>query len=412
MKILHVNHFGTNVGGVESYIADVVAALAKRGHTSHLIHFEADQGDLIAATTHVPLVDRTHLTGFNGKPLADLEKISLADQVIPKIERVISEFRPDIAYVHVVHHSELVEWLAQRLPILAYVHSPFIVCPGYAQFLKKTLRVCPHKVGLSCMLYAQIENCCFGNSPLTHAYRLKQVRSLLKVYRNIPVLVGSRYMQQLLHRNGIPVQHINILPPVLLEETSPESLPAPKFQKILFAGRVVPEKGLRHLIEALGPIQTDWELLVAGDGAERYACQALASQLGVSGKIKFLGWVHQTELRQIYQECAFVVVPSLWPEPFGRTGPEAFWHGRPVIAYNVGGVPDWLQDGISGYLVPPGDIIQLRRRIQSLFESPTQQIAMGRNAHAYAFTTWQADSHVKSLVNYFERTREETGMFK
>jgi glycosyltransferase involved in cell wall biosynthesis len=393
MKIVHLNHHGSNFGGVEGYIADVSTALAAAGHASHLIHFDADQGDLIPETTYIQ----------------KLASQSLADSLIPALERAITKFRPDAAYVHHLYSPSIVEWIARRLPTVAYVHSPHIVCPGYAQYLKRTSRVCPHKAGLICMLNAQIERCCFGRSPLTHARRLAQVYSFIRIYRSIPILVGSNFMQQLLHRNAIPLGLIEVLPPILLDHSCPEFAPAPDSRTMLFVGRLVPEKGLRQLIETLALLGADWELIVAGEGEERDACRALAAQLNVSHKVKFVGWLSQSEMESLYQRSSLVVVPSLWPEPFGRVGPEAFFHGRPVIAFAVGGTPDWLEDGVSGYLVPPGDFVQLRHRIQMLLESPERQVQMGNNARAQALKAWNADLHVNSLVHYLVKAINGVG---
>jgi glycosyltransferase involved in cell wall biosynthesis len=393
MRILHLHHLGSNLGGAEGYIVDLATGLAKAGHSSHLVHFVEDQGDLIADTTYVPLTDRT--------PLADTET--------PVLERVITEFRPDVAYVHVVYRPDLVRWIAHRLPTVAYVHSPYLLCPGYAQYLRRTSRVCPHKAGMICILNAQIEHCCFGRSPLTHARRLAEVRAFIRTYQTIPILTNSTFMKELLHRNQIPLELIGVLPPVLIEDSSPEYVPPSDSRKVLYVGRLTPEKGLRRLIEAMAPLESDWELVVAGEGREQGPCRELATRLNVAHKVNFLGWLSQSELESLYQKCAFVVVPSIWPEPFGRVGPEAFLHGRPVVAFAVGGVPDWLGDGITGYLVPPDDVVQLRRRIQLLLESPSQQVQMGNNARAHALKVWNADLHIRSLLDYFAKAVARPG---
>jgi glycosyltransferase involved in cell wall biosynthesis len=210
-------------------------------------------------------------------------------------------------------------------------------------------------------------------------------------------------MQQLLHRNQIPLELITVLAPVILDNSIPEFVPASDPKKVLFVGRITPEKGLRQLIEALAPLEAEWELIVAGDGEERKPCQELASQLSVAHKIQFLGWKTKWEVTSLYRKCGIVVVPSLWPEPFGRVGPEAFVNGRPVVAFAVGGVPDWLEDGTSGYLISPGDVVQLRNRIGMLLESPTQQVQMGNKAREQALIAWKADFHVNSLLQSFSR---------
>ena len=176
----------------------------------------------------------------------------------------------------------------------------------------------------------------------------------------------------------------------------------PTLQTILFGGRVTTEKGLQQLIKALAPIQADWRLTVAGDGPARSTCQRLAEQLGIAQRIDFVGWMPSSEMQALYQNCAFVVVPSLWPEPYGRVGPEAYVHGRPVVAFAVGGIPDWLEDGQTGYLAQPGDVAGLGSAIARLLEEPDDQERMGRTARAQANVRWNVDTHVNRLVTTFQ----------
>jgi glycosyltransferase involved in cell wall biosynthesis len=313
----------------------------------------------------------------------------------------MDEYRPDLAYLHMVSHPGVVDWISRRLPSVAYVHSPFGVCPGYAQYLRRSARVCPRKAGPLCLLYAQTEKCCFGRSPLTHASRLAHVMSSIKAYRDLPLLVGSEYMRQLMHRNDIPLERIRLLAPVLFQEGEPWAEAAPDSTEILFVGRLRSEKGLHHLLEAVTPLSGEWRVVVAGDGEERDACTNLAERLGIAGRVDFCGWLSGSEIKRLYKRCAVVVVPSLWPEPYGRVGPEAFLQGRPVVGFGVGGVVDWLEDGVTGYLVSPGDVQQLGRRIQTLLESPSLRAQMGRNARARALEMWRADRHVEYLVRIF-----------
>jgi len=387
MRILHLNHHGSHVGGVEGYIADVSIALQKAGHRSQLVCFVPnDVGDSISDTTYAPLSE------WPAPPA----------QAIQVLGRVLAEFHPGVAYIHAVHHPTLIKWLTQRLPTVAYVHGPYPVCPGSAQYLRNRSRVCPHVAGLICLVNAQIERCCWGRNPLIHLRLLARTRAFVKAYQQVKViLVGSSYMQQLLQRDGMPSDRISILPPILIREPLPPVTFSEDSKTILFAGRLTPEKGLRHLIEALASIETNWRLVVAGDGEEREPCQSLARELGVSEKVRLVGWLNNSEMAANLQACACVAIPSLWPEPFGRIGAEAFIHGRPVVAFAVGGIPDWLEDGVSGYLVPVGDVGGLRQSIQSLLDSPALRLDMGKQARYKAVFSWNARAHVEQLLQAF-----------
>lgn len=387
MRILHLNQFGSRKGGAEGYIADVTAALQARGHDVHLVALTPDDaGEPLAATTYAPTPDWP----------------SSLDATVSVLNRVLADFRPDVAYLHVVYHPLLVDWVARRLPGVAYIHAPYPVCPGSAQYLPKRAQICPHAAGAICLFNAQIEKCCWGRDPVKHLRLLLRVRRFGQAHRSLQnVLVGSEFMRGLLVRSGVPERMIARLAPVLLDPQPAADSVSPDAGVVLYAGRLTPEKGIRHLIQALAARDQDWRLLVAGDGPERAPSQALAAQLGVADRIEFLGWLDPQAMARCYQQSAVVACPSLWPEPFGRVGPEAFVHGRPVVAYATGGIPDWLTDGETGYLIAPGDVTQLSQRLQQLLANPGLCRQMGDQARRTALTQWRTEDHVRRLLEIF-----------
>jgi len=390
MRILHFNQFGSNAGGVESYIGDVTRALAAAGHESRLVSFAVEDASRLMPGAVQVLAPRP-------------------EEVLAGIERVISDFRPDVAYIHAVYDPLVLRWICDSLPAVAYVHGPYAVCPGNALFLRRSSRACGRTAGPFCLVKAQIESCCFGRNPTHHLRRLREVRSLLEATSDIDTLVGSKFMCRQLVASGLPAQRVSVLAPFLVNEPLPEYTRASDPTLILFGGRVTMEKGLRQLIEALKLVRAEWQLIVAGDGPDRAACQQLAERLDVARRIEFAGWVGPATMRILYQHCAFAVMPSLWPEPYGRIGPEAFIHGRPVIAYAVGGIPDWLDHGETGTLVIPGDVDGLSAAIAHLLENPHDQERMGQAARSRARIRWHAETHVQELVACFRAAIRGSG---
>jgi glycosyltransferase involved in cell wall biosynthesis len=82
--------------------------------------------------------------------------------------------------------------------------------------------------------------------------------------------------------------------------------------------------------------------------------------------------------RQFWLESLFSVVPSIWIEPFGMTVLESWSRGRPVIAHNIGAMPELVRDGINGFLSDPDDSDDLAHKMENLFSQPGQSEAMGR----------------------------------
>jgi glycosyltransferase involved in cell wall biosynthesis len=116
-------------------------------------------------------------------------------------------------------------------------------------------------------------------------------------------------------------------------------------------------KGGSYLIDALPAVAAAhpgrMELVFAGTGSVRRAWEERAGRLRIpSVDVQFPGWLGPERVNNALDRADALVLPSLWPEPFGLVGPEAGLKGVPAIAFDVGGIPDWLADGINGFLAP------------------------------------------------------------
>jgi glycosyltransferase involved in cell wall biosynthesis len=210
-------------------------------------------------------------------------------------------------------------------------------------------------------------------------------------------------MKDLLVQNGLEAEQLTILPyffhmpgrttPVPMGDDCP---------RLLFVGRLEKEKGLAFLLRALARLSRPYRLLVAGEGSRLEEYKALANKLGIAGQVDFLGWLSPEEIKRIYEAVVCLVFPSIWPEPFGMVGIEAFYNSRPVIAFDVGGVSDWLQDGWSGYLVPPQDVAQLAERIDRVLSRPDLASQMGSNGYHFVNDHYGAGKHLEQLLAVFE----------
>jgi glycosyltransferase involved in cell wall biosynthesis len=154
---------------------------------------------------------------------------------------------------------------------------------------------------------------------------------------------------------------------------------------VLFVGRLVERKGVAHLIEAiarLGPAEGGPRLEIVGDGPERPGLEALARQLDVANRVVFRGKVSPEELQASYARAAVCVLPSVLDargdtEGLGVVLLEAMNHGTPVIASRIGGIPDIVEDGVSGLLVPPGDADALAAALRQVRDDPALARRLG-----------------------------------
>ncbi len=177
---------------------------------------------------------------------------------------------------------------------------------------------------------------------------------------------------------------------------------------MIFACRqLFPRKGIRFLIEAaaqLKPRFPDLKLVIAGDGFERPELARLAEELGIAPDVTFLGWVPNTALPPYYRAAAVSVIPSL-EEGFGIPAAEAMGCEVPVVASDAGGLPEVVEHGVTGLVVPRGDSTALARAIGSLLEDPARRRRMGVAGRARALRLFDWDR----TAEQFERVYHEIG---
>ena len=143
------------------------------------------------------------------------------------------------------------------------------------------------------------------------------------------------------------------------------------------AGRLVDIKGLSDLVRAIAVLSSefpDLRLEIAGDGPELNNLQEEARRLSLLGRVRFLGW--QEDIRSIYRNWDIFAMPSL-TEGFPMAALEAMGEGLPIVATNVGGLPELIEDGITGLLVPPSNAEELAQALRNLILDSKRRQEMG-----------------------------------
>ena len=108
----------------------------------------------------------------------------------------------------------------------------------------------------------------------------------------------------------------------------------------------------------------------------------------------------------MYQKASVVVVPSIYPEPFGLVGLEAMAHSRPVVAFRVGGISSWLKDGKNGFLAKPADFVSLGEKIDLLLRDRKLAKKMGAFGHQLLTKEYDPEKHLARLVETYESAIE------
>ena len=229
------------------------------------------------------------------------------------------------------------------------------------------------------------------------------MRRHLKAGRDVRrFLVGSQFMKNELEMNGVQDHKIEIVHPVPASLQAPAALPMGEAPELLFVGQVIRGKGVDLMLQALARINGNWHATIVGDGNHIEACRHLARRLAIHDRIRFRGWVNHDELDRYYTAARLVVVPSRWPEPFGMVGIEAMARGRPVVAFDTGGIPDWLDDGVTGLLVPAANVAMMASAIQRLLDDSALASRMGRAGSARVQNSFSHQAYLDQIRCHLE----------
>jgi glycosyltransferase involved in cell wall biosynthesis len=237
-----------------------------------------------------------------------------------------------------------------------------------------------------------------------------QSSRLRSLQRYAAIATNSEYLASEYRRHGLHAQCL-----YLFAESWPQgpssAAPQSDVWRLLFVGRMDRLKGGSVLLQALPEIRSSTgrrlEVIFIGDGPERQAWQESARRIEAANPgihVEFKGWLEKSELAREFSRAGLLVVPSLWPEPFGLVGIEAGLHGVPAVAFSVGGIPEWLKDGENGYLAPgnPPATTPLARAIaQALDPSNYQRLRAGARRLA---SGWTIEKHCDQLDKLLEQT--------
>jgi glycosyltransferase involved in cell wall biosynthesis len=187
--------------------------------------------------------------------------------------------------------------------------------------------------------------------------------------------------------------------------------PAPAGQprsRLLFVGRLTRQKGVDALFRAMARMRHPARLVIMGEGPERPALVALADALGIAERVEWRGQVSQRELATMYRMARALVVPSTG-EGLGLVAVEAHLSGTPVVAFDSGGLPDVVRDGVDGLLVPPGDEEALAAALDRVLDDPHEADRLGAAGRADALARFTPRAVALRYLDLYERVMAARG---
>jgi glycosyltransferase involved in cell wall biosynthesis len=380
VRVLFVHEQCGFQGGVEQNVAETALGLKARGHACHLAY--------LRQTARGPDEFAARFEGVH--PVGDAGEGELA--------RVAAEVGPDVVYYHKWPSLPDRPRLSARRAV-RMIHDHDICCPRSHKYFVWPDRTCHQPAGLRC--WADLAFLCRNTSgplPVGYVDLWAHARERRRNHVLDACLVGSRFMRDELAMNGFPPDRVHIVPPaVRVPGSSPPVGPAG--HRILFVGQVIRGKGVDLLLQALARVEAPWDLDIVGDGNARSGLEAIARDLGLADRVRFHGFVASEGLAPLYDAARIVAVPSRWPEPFGMVGLEAMHRGRPVVAFAVGGIPDWCLDGETGLLAPDRDVPALADRIGRLLRDDGLAGRLGARARVVASERFGFEGYLDRLAS-------------
>jgi glycosyltransferase involved in cell wall biosynthesis len=239
----------------------------------------------------------------------------------------------------------------------------------------------------------------------------KGARQLTVLRKQRAVITHSAHMQQELAEHDIPA---HIIPYAVLIPGVEWVPNAARSCDILFAGRMDQLKGGTFLLEALPIVRARLNrplcVMFAGDGPDRQKWETRAREIAAKDSalsILFAGWCDEVRLGALMRDSRLLAVPSVWPEPFGSVGMSAARYGVPAAAFAVGGIPQWLHDGVNGHLAsgsPPTSVALADAIVRCLADPEYyERLSAGAARMAESFTM---EKHLPELIRILDRAAD------
>jgi colanic acid/amylovoran biosynthesis glycosyltransferase len=206
------------------------------------------------------------------------------------------------------------------------------------------------------------------------------------------IRLGCPQERLMIQRIGLPTAPLSRLP--LTRGTRP--------LKLLSVGRLVEAKGYAVAIEAVSKLRGDVEYCIIGDGSKRVKLTKLITELGVEQRVRLLGYMKREDVFQMMAESDIYICPSL-RESFGVANLEASFFQLPVVASSIGGIPEVVQDGVTGLLVPPADVGALVNALDYLINHPESRQRMGEAGRRFVEAHFDHPSLMRQLEQQFQQ---------
>jgi glycosyltransferase involved in cell wall biosynthesis len=381
MRILLINKFLFIKGGAEKHFFQLKQLLEEHGHDVALFGME-DSRNLPFTNPHALIshVDFEHVR-FDWQGLRTAARLFYSFEARRKLRALIREFKPDIAHVHNIYHqispSVLSELRRANVPVVYTVHDFHLLSPNYNLFANGTVDECvkPNHI------WRVVRHRCVKHSfaaSLLAAAAMAFHRAVNIVEKNVDVFIApSNFLAGLLNAWGFQAQRVEVIPNFAASHAAPSS----GGDSFLYIGRLSAEKGVATLVKAAAGLPAP--VVIYANGAEEQSLKTLAAEVGATN-VTFTPYEGEEKLQQLLLQARALIMPTVSYENSPIAVIEAMAAGVPVVASNLGGLPELVRDKETGRLFPAGDHEALSKILRELWESPEIARQLGQGARQFA----------------------------
>jgi glycosyltransferase involved in cell wall biosynthesis len=283
------------------------------------------------------------------------------------------------------------------IPSVITLHDYKLACPSYVMMSRG--RVCDRCV-TGAFYQCAVRRCHKASLPVSLVSTIESYfNRFFRKYLNVNLFIApSRFLAELMIRGGIPADRVRVVPNGIdCDRIAPCDGNDDGYG--LYLGRLSPEKGLRTLLRAA--VRAKLRLRVVGDGPERASLERDVLEAGWAG-ITFEGRRAGVELDAALRGASFVVIPSEWYENAPMSVLESMAWGKPVIASQIGGIPELVADQETGLLFEPGNHHALADAMHALAVDSGLRRAMGRAARRRVEDRFSLEEHCRRLLRVYE----------
>ncbi|MBF0523116.1 MAG: glycosyltransferase family 4 protein [Candidatus Omnitrophica bacterium] len=387
MKILLIHNSYYYQGGEDEVVESEKRMLKERGHI--VIEYRRSNKEIEAYS-------------FFRKIRFFWKEAVWSKEVYEEIKAIIRRENPDVAHIHntflMVTPSVYDACYDERLPVVQTLHNFRFLCPN-AIFYRQG-QIC-EKCVLSGKCFGVIYKCWKGSAVKTFfLVRILEHMRCRKILENkvARFICLNRFAEKKFVEYGLPREKISIKPNFL--DKAPEPTPASGGYAI-YVGALREYKGVNTLVNAWGKVGKGARLKIVGDGP-------LKEELVKSSAegVEFLGQKTLAETIDLIKKAAFLVLPSICYETFPRVIVEAYACGVPVITSRLGGLPELVEEGKTGFLFRPGDADALAEKIRVFFDNPEVARRMGETARKVYDEKYIAEENYRILMDVYQQAIE------